>query len=287
MDDHHLPPGETWRLIIDEPRDGALNMAIDESILQAVAAGAQPPTLRLYRWLSFTLSLGYGQSYDDVRRDLAARHVVRRPTGGRAILHAPYELTYSVALPTAHPLAAGSIVESYRRLSAPLLAAVRALAPEASVQADARVERLANAGPVCFEVPSSYEITANGKKLLGSAQVRRHGGVLQHGALPLDGLPSLICDYLHYADREARVAARARVEARATTVRIAAGRPVRWPEAAEAVRDAFQQAFSLTWQSATPSDEEMAAAQSLRAERYADEAWTRRTARDNVEAGLR
>lgn len=265
---------ETWRLILDAPCDGHLNMARDEAILQAVASGAQPPTLRLYAWRVPTLSLGYGQPSADV--DLArlrARswQLVRRPSGGRAILHAD-EITYSVALPEKHPLAQGGVIESYRRLSAALIAALRLLAPDMPIQADQRHERAAAANAICFEVPSDYEITTYGKKLIGSAQMRKYGGVLQHGALPLHGDVADICDALTFDDELARQHAKMRVRQRAITLSDAVGKPITWHTAAEALSEGFRSTFQLTWQHA----EHLAEADSARtlARRYADDTWT-------------
>ena len=109
----------TWRLIVDGEADGATNMALDEAILMDVVAGNSPPTLRFYAWSPPCLSLGRNQPLGDV--DLVSCHaagvdVVRRPTGGRAILHTD-ELTYSVSLLQTDPLAAWGVLESYRRLS--------------------------------------------------------------------------------------------------------------------------------------------------------------------------
>ncbi|MEK6573836.1 MAG: octanoyltransferase, partial [Chloroflexota bacterium] len=116
-------PATQWRLLITEPTDGPLNMAIDEVILLGVAEGASPPTLRFFAWAPPCLSLGYSQPVTDVDMDrVKARGygLVRRPTGGKAILHTD-ELTYSVITPQTDPRVAGGIVESYRRLSEGLL----------------------------------------------------------------------------------------------------------------------------------------------------------------------
>src|SRR5260221_10544445 len=107
---------ERWRLIVDSPCDGPTNMAIDEAILEAVGKGDAPPTLRLFAWEPACLSLGYAQPVADIARDRLAGNgwdLVRRMTGGRAILHTD-ELTYSVTLPQDHPLVAGTILDSYR-----------------------------------------------------------------------------------------------------------------------------------------------------------------------------
>jgi len=268
---------ERWRLILDAPRDGSANMAYDEAILRAVACGAQLPTLRLYAWRVPTLSLGYAQPSADVDFErLTARSwdAVRRPSGGRAILHAD-EITYSVALPETHPLARGSVTESYRRLSAALIAALRLLAPELPLEADRRHERVGTPNAICFEVPSDYEITAHGKKLIGSAQMRKYGGVLQHGALPLNGDVADICDALVFSDEAARQRAKARLRERAIALSDAIGAPIAWQVAAEALSAGFRQTFELEWQTDTFDCAEESDAHALLQARYADPAWMR------------
>ena len=123
-------PPARWRLIVDTAmRTGAENMALDEAIMEAVAAGDSPPTLRFYQWAPPCLSLGKRQPLDGV--DLAACRadgvdVVRRATGGWAILHTD-ELTYSVALRPDDPRVSGAILDTYRTLSQGLIAGLRLL----------------------------------------------------------------------------------------------------------------------------------------------------------------
>ena len=171
------------------------------------------------------MSLGYGQPIADVDQDRLAHRgwgLVRRPTGGRAILHTD-ELTYSVTAPMEEPRVVGSVVESYRRLSQGLLSGLQrlGLSARADPKDPATTTRAPDGtpivNPVCFEVPSDYEITADGRKLLGSAQVRKRGVVLQHGTLPLWGDITRILDGLAYADAE-RETLRARVRSRAATL---------------------------------------------------------------------
>jgi len=222
-----------WRLITDSPTDGPRNMAVDDAILKAVAAGSQPPTLRLYGWQPLCLSLGYGQRVSDADADRLRAHgwgLVRRPTGGRAILHGD-ELTYSVALPIDHDLAQGTVIDSYRRISGALLTALQGLgfAPRSERQEKPSGGR----GPVCFEVPSHYEITVEGRKLIGSAQVRRKDGLLQHGTLPLYGDVGRIVDALAYPTEAERETGRQRVRQRATTL-LDLGQTIDWQQAADA-----------------------------------------------------
>lgn len=266
-----------WRLLLTDPLDGPMNMAIDQAIMEAVAAGRVSPTLRFFAWKPACLSLGYMQPVQDVDRERltsAGWDIVRRMTGGRAILHTD-ELTYSVAVAADDPLVAGGIVDSYRRLSAALVEGLRILgiAPEADKRADGHPN--AN-GPVCFEVPSHYEITVGGKKLIGSAQVRKFGAVLQHGTLPLWGDIARICQVLVFASEEERHSARQRVTERAITLEQALGRSVSWQEAASAMIAGFQRIFALDLQQAELTADEYARAVELRATQYATEAWNAR-----------
>jgi lipoate-protein ligase A len=262
-------PSATWRLIRSAPASGATNMATDEAILQAVAARLVPPTLRFYAWEPGCLSLGRAQPWADV--DLPALRssgfdLVRRPTGGKAILHVD-ELTYSVSAPQALPQVAGSIVESYRHLSAGLVRGLEWLGM-AGLVADQRVEHRPTEGPVCFEVPADNEITVGGRKLVGSAQMRTRGVVLQHGALPLWGDITRICALLVAHPDPARV------HARATTVFEALGRRVTWDEVAEALATGFAEALNLRLVPGALTDQEQTWAEELRAGKYATAEWT-------------
>lgn len=270
----HYPPA-TWRLLVDGEADGATNMAMDEAILTAVVEGASPPTLRLYAWSPPCLSLGRNQPLADV--DLAACRtagveVVRRPTGGRAILHTD-ELTYSVALLQGDPRATGEVVDSYRRLSEGLLAGLHLLGADA-VQAGSQ-KPAADLSAICFQTPSEYEIVVGGRKLVGSAQWRARGGVLQHGSLPLGGdLGRIVaCLLLPEAGREAQ---RHRLRARAATLEEVLGHPVSFAQAAEALARGFAQALNLTLIPGELTAHERGLVAGLRRSRYTAPAWTAR-----------
>jgi lipoate-protein ligase A len=259
-------------------------MAVDEAILLAVAEGSAPPTLRFFGWTPPCLSLGYAQSASDVDLDrLRARgwELVRRPTGGRAILHTD-ELTYSVVAPMAEPRVLGGVIESYRQLSAGLLRGLEILG--LAVRADHQYSLAQSpnhpitqsSNPVCFEVPSNYEITANGKKLLGSAQVRKRGAVLQHGSLPLVGDIGRICEALRFDSEDERQRARARVRQRAATVLDVLGREVSWESAAAALARGFAEALNLALEQSPLTENERALAEKLRQEKYAMREWNER-----------
>ena len=170
---------------------------------------------------------------------MAVWEVVRRATGGRAILHTD-ELTYSVTGSTEEPLLAGGVLESYNRIAQALLLAVKKLELPVEMK-EGKASDQATPNPVCFEVPSTYEITVDGKKLIGSAQARKREGVLQHGSLPLIGDLTRICQALVFENETASVDASKRLLARATTVESALGRAVRWETAAQAFIHAFEE----------------------------------------------
>src|SRR5512139_2267219 len=118
-----------WRLLITPPTHGAWNMAADEAVLEHIGCGASLPTLRLYAWAPACLSLGHAQPFADVdsaRLQERGWEVVRRLTGGRAILHTD-ELTYSVTGSAEEPVLTGGVLESYNRLAQALLSAVKSL----------------------------------------------------------------------------------------------------------------------------------------------------------------
>jgi lipoate-protein ligase A len=172
---------------------------------------------------------------------------------------------------------AGGIVESYRRLSSGLVRGLKRLGVSDLV-ADQRVENRGLEGPVCFEVPSDYEITVGGRKLVGSAQMRARGVVLQHGSLPLYGDITRICSLLAAHPEPARVRARATTveEALGSFGSARAGRTVTWDEAAEAVAAGFSEALTLHFEMGTLTEQERAWARELRAAKYVTEDWASR-----------
>lgn len=266
-----------WRLIITPPARGAWNMAVDEAILEHIGRGAALPTLRLYAWTPACLSLGHAQPFADVdpaRLRERGWEVVRRVTGGRAILHTD-ELTYSVIAPTDEPRVEGSVLESYNRLAQALLLAVKDLGMGVEMK-EGKPNDSATPNPVCFEVPSTYEITVNGKKLVGSAQARKKDGVLQHGSLPLTGDLTRICQALKFENESARENAAKRLLERATTVESALGREVGWETAAQAFIRAFEAQLGLSFENGELSANEISRTEELVREKYGHPSWTER-----------
>lgn len=173
---------DAWHLIIDEPQCGAVNMAVDEAILTAMDSGlALTPVLRIYGWSVPTVSIGYLQ---DARRfGGSGLPVVRRITGGRAVLH-DSEVTYSVICPSEHPLFKQGITGAYGVISGCIINALSGAGIHATLANPPR-KPAALAKDACFFSPSRCEVTVGGKKLVGSAQRRFKSAFLQHGSILL------------------------------------------------------------------------------------------------------
>jgi len=243
------------RLLIDPPADGPTNMARDEALLEAVGAGTSPVTLRFYRWSPPTISLGYFQPFSEYARlapPAGTLPIVRRLTGGGAILH-DQEWTYCLALPTGHPLAQAPPAYLYEIVHRAIVEALGAYGVQASLRTRTPAEpRARRAAFFCFARASAYDIVLSGAKVAGSAQRRRHDGVMQHGSLilasrfeqhPVGRLPAEIT--------------------RATSELI--GR----------ITTALGQQCQITWNPGRWSRQELQTAAELRA-KYASQAWTQR-----------
>jgi len=167
------------RLISTPPLNGFKNMALDEAIL---VSGI--PTLRFYEWQPACISVGYFQNpLREVNNEYCRKHnidVVRRPTGGKAVLH-EYELTYSLVVPENH--FGTQVIQSYRAISQVFVTAFKKLRIPIQIRAKAEHNRRS---PLCFQAVSYYELVCNGKKVIGSAQTRKNGMLLQHGSILLD-----------------------------------------------------------------------------------------------------
>jgi lipoate-protein ligase A len=270
----------TWRVIKTQPANGAWNMAVDEALIESIQAGQSPPILRLFAWSPPCLSLGHAQPYSDihpVRLTFLGWDVVRRITGGRAILHTD-ELTYSVIGSSNEPRLDGGVLESYRRLSGALLTALNDMGLPARTfpKPPPHPQGSQEQKPVCFEVPSNYEITVGGKKLIGSAQSRKKNALLQHGTLPLYGDLARIIEVLKFPGDSSRDEARTRLLSRATTVETELNTRVSWDQAASAFIQAFVKTLNISFEESRLTPVELSRTQVLIKEKYAHPSWTER-----------
>jgi lipoate-protein ligase A len=272
-------PKTTWRLIETPPANGCWNMAVDEAILKAVSEGDSIPTLRLYAWTPPCLSLGYAQPISDVdfKRVISRGwDLVRRPTGGRAILHTD-ELTYSVIGPHSEIRLSGGVLESYQRIATGLVKAINLLNAQAQALENLPGSNLTGSNnPVCFETPSNYEITVKGKKIIGSAQARRREGILQHGSLPLFGDLTRITSVLSFTDEVSRSQAAKRLLEHATTLENVLETVPSWETITQAFVDGFQETLNLEFVPGSLSEKEQTQADQLVKEKYNSPEWSYR-----------
>jgi len=182
---------ESLRVLIDPPLDGPTNMARDEALLRRLSQGELAPTMRLYEWRPATLSLGYFQPFEDVSRQPAAIRsmpVVRRLTGGGAIVHAD-ELTYSLILPSDSPLLREGPLGLYALVHDAVIEVLAAHAVPARRAGGSEPIHAQRGAFLCFQRRHRLDVVVGPHKVLGSAQRRTSGAILQHGSLQLSGLP--------------------------------------------------------------------------------------------------
>ncbi len=219
-----------WELMLDPAgRSGAANMTIDADLLAETARTGRA-FLRLYRFDPPCLSLGRNEPaaarYDRAAIARRGLDVVRRPTGGRAVWH-EHEVTYAVAAPLA---AFGSLRNAYHTIHDRIAAALRSLGADATLAPyhpppSGRVDQPAS----CFATPVGGEVLVAGRKLVGSAQVRKRNAFLQHGSILLDGSQEII----------AAVSRKPHVAGAATTLSAELGRRIGWDEVTGALVQAW------------------------------------------------
>lgn len=243
-------------------------MAIDEAIMLLQAGGVSPPTLRFYGWSPPAVTLGYFQKPGETLDLEACRRlgvdVVRRPTGGRAVLH-DREVTYSIIAPEENPAVRGTVSESYLRLSQGLVLGLRLLGLEVSRNQDSGP---AAKGPACFEGPGLYELMVNGRKLAGNAQCRKGGCVLQHGALPIVNDSHTLFRLLQFRSEALREEKRLIYCQKATSLEETLGRPVDPQEVIAALAGGFSTALGIDLEPEELNDEELDMALKIKWEKY-------------------
>jgi lipoate-protein ligase A len=255
-------------------------MAIDEALLEVYAASGGLPMLRFYTWSPPALSLGYGQQIEadvNVERCRALGiDVVRRPTGGRAVLH-DHEITYSVVIREDDPLAAMGVLASYLTISRALIRGLSYLGIAAELIPLRRPAPVPAhvMSPVCFGMPSSYEVAVAGRKIIGSAQRRSQGVIMQHGSLPI----TLDRDTLFTVLQSSRgMPLSSREEEtfrmRMTTLQEAGGRSYDYAEVVTALARGFAETWDIELRPDDLTAEERRLSDHLRATKYATDTWT-------------
>jgi lipoyl(octanoyl) transferase len=190
---------ETWRLLPFKIINAFENMAMDEALFRILQERGGPPTLRFYGWQKPVLSIGYFQkASQEVNLDYCREHgmdVVRRPTGGKAVLH-DRELTYSVVSKEVSPLFSDNLIGNYQAICSCLIRGFSEIGIEVHMAKDYRLDGSKDMGSICFACPAPFELLTRGRKICGSAQVRSRGCFLQHGSILLDFDAEQNCRFL-------------------------------------------------------------------------------------------
>ena len=228
-------------------RDGWFNMALDYHLFSLCESGLDEAFLRLYAWDPPALSLGFHEHARIVDTEAAGRDgvdVVRRPTGGRVVLHKS-DLTYTVVLPMAPAGGAGGgpagVAGIYRLVSECIVRGLNTIGPELAIDRG-KVRAGLDGSKPCFASTSRYEITHRGRKVVGSAQRVGRRSVLQHGSIPV-GTGYL--DVVEYLKGVNRGRLRDEVQKSTTCLERVAGGKVNIREIAQDLREAFAAGLSL------------------------------------------
>ncbi len=236
-----------WMLVDTGFGTGAFNMAFDEQLTAAVAAGERPTTLRFFQWRPFCISLGRHQRLDDVNADRCRQEgidVVYRPTGGRAILHAE-ELTYSVAF---RDDIEGSVEETYYRISTALALGLQSLGVPAELSGDRpdlKSWYLQPSSASCFASSVRHEVQVAGRKIIGSAQKRYSGATLQHGSILIGPHHRRLPEFLRLDENRQRELQRLMTE---KTTELDAWVPADVNALKRAMTEAFEEVFHITFE---------------------------------------
>ncbi|ETX05376.1 lipoate--protein ligase family protein [Candidatus Entotheonella palauensis] len=265
-----------WRFLNTGQHFPGMNMALDEAIWQACEAGTSPPTLRVYGWQPPALSLGYGQSVSkEVNAAACQRYgieIVRRPTGGRAVLHDD-EVTYSVVMPITLQDGSRTLTEHYHLIGLALAEAFTRLGLDIRLARPQRSSKERQApSPACFAALSRYELSVSGKKLVGSAQKRGQHALLQHGSIPLSLDRQRLFQCLRVPPEQIETLVQ---EAYATMIAVheAATAPIAINDIHEALRLGFATTLAAPVVEGEVQPEEWQMARELYAAKYATAVW--------------
>ena len=256
-----------WRLIDSGPCDAFYNMALDEAIAAEVRKGSAPPTLRMYGWDRASLTLGCFQKKSDINIKYCKFHdipIVRRPTGGRAILHGD-ELTYSFSANTDRGPFSHGLLDSYKRISMAFLITFRKIGLRAGPKNAREKGRVLGKSPLCFQSSSFGEILIENKKLVGSAQKRWNDGLLQQGTIP----------YLYHEKKmEGIFGAEKTASLRDCMMALKDCLPLLDEDAfRRAIASSFEEAFGIRLLLSAPSQEESLLAEELLHRKYLQDHW--------------
>ncbi len=266
-----------WRLMPFETGTAYRNMAVDDYMAE-YAQQYRVPVIRFYRWQPAALSIGYFQKHAQEVNEAACKqngiHWVRRPTGGRAVLH-QHEITYCVAMPLQYPGLPSSVTESYRWLSLGLVSGLRRLQLPAEMAVTQRTTARGETA-ACFDSPSRYELLVAGRKVVGSAQIRKGDVLLQHGSILLDFDLELLLRVMAWQSERAQQVARRLLRSKAGSIKDFLGTIPSDDCVVKCLLDGFAAEHGLTWWRKPLSQTEQERVGGIIAEKYQTDVWNRK-----------
>jgi lipoyl(octanoyl) transferase len=263
---------DSWRYIDEGENSAFYNMALDEAIATTVRKELAPPTLRLYGWDSPSVTIGCFQKMIDIDSAYCKSMgipVVRRPTGGRGILHGK-ELTYSFSARTDAGIFSHGLIDSYKKISEAFGLAFTKIGIVPEVKLTRKIpnglkKSQPARNPLCFHSVSYGEISLNKRKIVGAAQKRWRDGLLQQGSVPVRISYDEVFLIFHCSDPQSiqkTMCGLSEIGISFTMERLK-----------NALRAAFEEVFTIQFESASPSPEEINLTEELKAEKYSTDQW--------------
>ncbi len=267
---------DKWAFLDTGVLTPSVNMAVDEALLMWHSEGLLPPVLRFYEWKPAGLSVGYFQKTNGkIDVEAAKRHgfeIVRRQTGGRAVLH-DNELTYSVVVSESQENMPRSVTEAYRVLSQGLLEGFKNLGIDAGFAIpEGKLGQTGSA--VCFEEPSWYELIVDGKKAAGSAQTRKKGVILQHGSIPLEVDEKTLYDLFIYPNEKVKARAMRGFGSKAIAINDVVDQPKTMDDLRGAFKKGFEKGLDLELETLTLTDDQWTFIYELAKSKYENDEYT-------------
>jgi lipoate-protein ligase A len=270
---------ETWRLLPFKIANAFENMAMDEALFRVLQEQGGPPVLRFYGWEKPSLSVGYSQ---DLRDGINLRYcrqsgidVVRRPTGGKAVLH-DRELTYAVVSREKPPFTPAGLIRNYQAIGLCLIRGFSALGIDVRMAGDKpgnEKDVIKNRRPVCFAVPAPFELLSRGRKICGSAQVRSRGCFLQHGSILLEfdgAMNGLVFANPHDLGNDCPGDD---MESRITSVRAETGASIEAETLSAVMERAFLDVWNIRFMEGEPTMKEQELKKDLMRNKYTNPSW--------------
>lgn len=269
-----------WYFINSGPCSPSFNMALDEALLNWHSEKLIPPVIRFYEWNPATLSIGYfQQAHKEINIDEVYRQglgFVRRPTGGRAVLH-DKELTYSIIVEETYPNIPPTVTEAYKVLSEGLLVGFQNLGLHAYFSVpdtkDKRDDLKNPKSAVCFDAPSWYELVVEGKKVAGSAQTRQKGVILQHGAILLDLDIEQLLSVFQFSSEKMKEKMRIKLPEKAVAMNTLVDKPFTIEQCVQAFKAGFEEALQIELIPYELTPEQLDEVKKIEEEKYANDAW--------------